>query len=235
MGKNRYPTYYPDLRDSLDKIADKLLTAKQNGFGLYCDMKGLVILGAPNGLSKIEIICSDDVNSVDDVYVAITGLTVEEYQNKRREMSENARISNEQRKARMEAFDKEIIDKIPEILDKGSEMVLPELVGEWQVLVEINGKTEFGRLYINSVYELLVALGEGRSISDCLQLFDDLALDGVGAKRVKEAVFKFSPRGLEFYKNVSTTKELLTDFKKILARVKTDTQREQRTTTIVSK
>lgn len=235
MGKNRYPTYYPDSRDGLDKIADKLLTAKQNGFGLYCDMKGLVILGAPNGLSKIEIICSDDVNSIDDVYVAITGLTVEEYKNKRREMSENARISNEQRKARREAFDKEIIDKIPEILDKGSEMVLPELVGEWQVLLEINGKTEFGRLYINSVYELLVALGEGRSIDDCLQLFDDLALDGVGAKRVKEAVFKFSPRGLEFYKNVSTTKELLTDFKKILARVKADTQREQRTTTIVSK
>ena len=235
MGKNRYPTYYPDLRDDLDKIADKLLTAKRNGFGLYCDMRGLVFLGAPNGLYKVEIICSDDVNSVDDVYVAITGLTVEEYKNKRREISEKARISNEQRKAEMEAFDKKIIEKVPEILDKGSEMVLPELVGEWQMLVEVNAKTEFGRLYINSVYALLTALGEGRSIEDCVQLFSDLAVDGVGAKRVKEAVFKFSPRGLEFYKNVSTAKELLTDFKKILARAKTDTHREQRTTTVVSK
>ena len=92
MRKN-YPVYYLDLRDSLDLIANKLLYAKKSGNGLYCDLSGLAILGAPNGVSMTKVICSDDVNSVDDVYKAVTGLSVEEYNNRMKAIREEATLS----------------------------------------------------------------------------------------------------------------------------------------------
>lgn len=226
MRKN-YPVYYLDLRDSLDLIANKLLYAKKSGNGLYCDLSGLAILGAPNGVSMTKVICSDDVNSVDDVYKAVTGLSVEEYNNRMKAIREEATLSLKENRDKMMQLDNKIILLLPEISSHGLSLIIPSRSEEWKSMIETNSRSELGRLYLYSVYQVLMSLSQGKSIEEVKKEYDDLALDGVAATRVKEAIFKFSPRGLEFYKAVSTKKELLMKFKKIVERTTEDNKRKK--------
>ena len=233
--KKDYLVHYPDLNESIEKIAIKLLEAKENGSGLYCDMSGLAIMGVPGGVSLTRRICSDDVNTVDDVYKAITGMGVDEYHNKLSEIREKARLVSEQRRILMEAKDNEIIENIPNILDKGSNYVYPDKVAEWQIFVEENSNSDSGRLYIDSVFQIMEALAGGKNIEKCKELFDSFAFSGAIVNRVKDMVLQFSPRGLEFYKGVSTKREMLSSMKKIVMQMKENKNREKGQTSLGSK
>jgi hypothetical protein len=65
-----------DLTENLDQIANKLLTAKEIGVTYIYDLQGVVGL---NWNPKARFLFNDSVNSVDDVYMFITGMSRDEY------------------------------------------------------------------------------------------------------------------------------------------------------------
>lgn len=217
-----YPVYHPDLTDNLYVIAEKLLNAKENGTGLYCDMEGLAIMSIPGGTSKTLVICSDDINTIDDVFIKITGMTEKEYQANLSNKAQESRKKQEDNKLRLEEQDKEIVKLLPEILERGKRYIYPNLDAEWEMFVNNSSKDENGRALLYGVYDVLKALAEGKDIHECKEMFLANGYSGAMINPVKNIIFKYSFRGAEFYKAVSSPKDLLLNLKKVLAKAKED-------------
>ena len=182
----------------LDECVKALLKYKRQGKSVYTEFKG-------------HKLYSCDV-TMDGAYQEVTGYKSKaecdkikqelikkiEKQDKK-ELTK--KINEEDKNEKMEAS-----EKIPYWIRRGQKFIYTERGEEWERYVKTRAKGIYNGMDLDAVLELMEGLENGEPIEKVKETFYNQNHSGSSEVLVRNAIFKFSKRGPEFYESTATEK-----------------------------
>ncbi len=171
--------------NTLDAAIKTLEDYKARGESVYIDFNG-------NKLYSCDV-------TVDGVYLEVIGMTKkdfeEEQEKRRKEYVENEKRQKE-----------EAMSKVPGWIERGSTMIFPEKLQDWQEYVENSAEDLYHGNELEYALEIMEELDSGASIEKVLNIFEDKNYSGISKSKIIRTVLHFSKRGPEFYENTAKSK-----------------------------
>ena len=170
----------------LDECVKALLKYKKRGKSVYTEFKGYKLY-------------SCDV-TMDSAYQEVTGYKSKAECDKiKQELIK--KIDEEDKNEKMEAS-----EKIPYWIRRGQKFIYTERGEEWERYVKTRAKGIYNGMDLDAVLELMEGLENGESIEKVKEIFYNQNHSGSSEELVRNAIFKFSKRGPEFYESTATEK-----------------------------
>lgn len=167
---------------NIESTVYTLLAHKARGESVYCMYNG----------HRLD----SDTISMDSAYLEITGYTKDDYEAKREEWRRNFERETQEEEARAMA-------RIPEWIEQGQAIIFPERHEEWEKCVNARASDLYHGLDLEGALDIMVALENGASMEEVMQIFEDQNHSGMSASMVRNIVFTFSSKGPEFWEATS--------------------------------
>lgn len=164
--------------DTIDTVVKRLLEAKDEGKHIYCNFNGVKLY-------------SDSV-TLDSAYIEIYGFTKEE-------RDERLKKDIEKNKKRMEEDRKHAIENIPNLIEKGTQLIYPFRHEEWAKLVEADANGNYCGLITTSAIRIMTAIEEEKTIEELVEMFKEQGHSGLSASLTRNIIMTYSKNGYPFY------------------------------------
>ena len=202
---NRQNAQEVEIWDDLKGVAEKLLDFKSKGKSVFVNFNG-------------HKLYSDEINSINDAFVEVMGMTQAEFETQREEMRK------QYRKERLEA-EKKAEMKIPEWIEKGKKFIYPERLDDWKYYVEHSARGFHNGTDIDNTLEIITMLSEDKSFEDIQKSLDKQGHSGSSFNMVTKNVLHFSKQGPDFYEQVVLKGKPDQESKKVLDQIRKENEK----------
>lgn len=164
-----------DFGTDLEDVVDELLYLKNQGHKAFCEFNGVTL--------------DSETVTMDSAFLMITGRTKTEID-----------LMNERKKEEKILLD--AIDKIPEQIKKGRNLIYPNHFQEWVNDVAMGAIGPTNGKVIDNVLEIMEAIASNRSIEDIVNLYEEqeyTSYERWNKTLVRTYVMKYSKNGFSFY------------------------------------
>lgn len=164
-----------DFGTDLEDAVDELLYLKNQGKKAFCEFNGVVL--------------DSETVTMDSAFLMITGRT-------------KAEIDLIEKKKQKEKILLDAIDKIPEQIKKGRNLIYPNHFKEWVNDVAMGAIGPTNGKVIDNVLEIMEAIASNRSIGDIVNLYEEQEYksnERWNKNLVRTYVMKYSKNGYPFY------------------------------------
>ena len=132
-----------------------------------------------------------EIKTPDDAYLKYMNMTKKEYDEK----ENRDRIEYEKREELKKA---EAIKNMPQWIEQGKELILPQFEQEWAKTVESFINSPYSGGLVKDALTLMQMLKDGKPINEILEVFENQGHSGFSASMVESVLLNYTEKGHEF-------------------------------------
>ncbi len=178
---------YKSYFGTLDRAIEVLEKAKEENENIYLDFNG----------QKLYSLIDD----TDSCYLKVTGKTKDEYMKALEEWRKQQ--EEEQIKEELEA-----LDKMPDRIKRGNELIYPQRREDWEKYVRSSTKSFYHGLELDSVLNVMESLSKDKNLEQALSVLNSEDKKGVPNFITLNIIAKYSKQGVDFCKYACEKKNI---------------------------